>query len=155
MKVHAWLIDFAHFRENCPTGIIPKWRQKVTQHYGIIKYYWTLSVHWEENYWTSPGDKKGVFWLVFFGKACSPIKSGVQLMDLIWPTKFRKMAHFFRYSCRVKHFSVNSLAIKTQKTTKFSQNSHHFQLVSHCGYICRKFLRAVIVDLKAKILSLK
>ena len=22
---HAWLIDFAHFRENCPTGIIPEW----------------------------------------------------------------------------------------------------------------------------------
>ena len=25
MKVNAWLIDFAHFRENCPTGIIPEW----------------------------------------------------------------------------------------------------------------------------------
>ena len=36
MKVCAWLIDFAHFRENCPTGIIPEWIQKVTQHSGII-----------------------------------------------------------------------------------------------------------------------
>ena len=26
-KVYAWLIDFAHFRENCPTGIIPEWMQ--------------------------------------------------------------------------------------------------------------------------------
>ena len=34
MKVYAWLIDFAHFRENCPTGVIPEWRQKVTQHNG-------------------------------------------------------------------------------------------------------------------------
>ena len=33
-----WLIDFAHFRENCPTGIIPEWMQKVTRHNGIIQY---------------------------------------------------------------------------------------------------------------------
>ena len=33
------LIDwFAHFRENCPTGVIPEWMQKVTQHEGIILY---------------------------------------------------------------------------------------------------------------------
>ena len=33
MKVYAWLIDFALFlRENCPTGIILEWMQKVTQH---------------------------------------------------------------------------------------------------------------------------
>ena len=38
MKVYAWLIDFAHFRENCPTGIIPEWMQKVTEHDGIIQY---------------------------------------------------------------------------------------------------------------------
>ena len=38
MEVHAWLIDFAQFRENCPTGIIPKWMQKVTQHNGIMQY---------------------------------------------------------------------------------------------------------------------
>ena len=25
MEVYAWLIDFAHFRKNCPTGIIPEW----------------------------------------------------------------------------------------------------------------------------------
>ena len=31
MRVYAWLIDFAHFRENCPTGIITEWMQKVTQ----------------------------------------------------------------------------------------------------------------------------
>ena len=36
MKVYAWWIDFAHFRENCPTGVIPEWMQKVTQHNGII-----------------------------------------------------------------------------------------------------------------------
>ena len=35
MKVYAWLIDFAHFRENCPTGIIPEWMQKVTHQNGI------------------------------------------------------------------------------------------------------------------------
>ena len=39
MKVYAWLIDFAHFRENCPTGIIPEWMQKVTQHNGMIQYH--------------------------------------------------------------------------------------------------------------------
>ena len=37
MKVYAWLIDFAHFRRNCPTGIIPEWMQKVTQHNGITQ----------------------------------------------------------------------------------------------------------------------
>ena len=37
MKVYAWLIDFARFRENCPTGIIPEWMQKVTQHNEIIQ----------------------------------------------------------------------------------------------------------------------
>ena len=32
------LIDwFAHFRENCPTGIIPEWMQKVTQHNEIMQ----------------------------------------------------------------------------------------------------------------------
>ena len=41
MKVYAWLIDFAHFRENCPTGIIPEWMQKVTRHNGIIQSYKT------------------------------------------------------------------------------------------------------------------
>ena len=39
MRVYAWLIDFAHFRENCPTGIIPEWMQKVTQQNGIIQYF--------------------------------------------------------------------------------------------------------------------
>ena len=34
MKVYAWLTDFAHCRENCPTGIIPEWMQKVTRHNG-------------------------------------------------------------------------------------------------------------------------
>ena len=38
MKVYAWLIDFAHFRENCPTGVIPEWMQKVTRHNGIIQW---------------------------------------------------------------------------------------------------------------------
>ena len=38
MNVYAWLIDFAHFRENCPTGIIPEWMRKVTQHNGIKQY---------------------------------------------------------------------------------------------------------------------
>ena len=37
MKIHACLIDFAHFRENCPTGIIPEGMQKVTQHNGIMQ----------------------------------------------------------------------------------------------------------------------
>ena len=32
-----WLI-FAHFRENCPTGVIPEWMQKVTRHNGIKQY---------------------------------------------------------------------------------------------------------------------
>ena len=41
MKVYAWLIDFARFRENCPTGIIPEWMRKVTQHNGIIQYYFS------------------------------------------------------------------------------------------------------------------
>ena len=35
---YAWLIDFAHFRENCPTGLIPEWMQKVTEHDGIMQY---------------------------------------------------------------------------------------------------------------------
>ena len=38
MKVYAWLIDLTRFRENCPTGIIPEWMQKVTQHNGIVQY---------------------------------------------------------------------------------------------------------------------
>ena len=33
------MIDFAHFRENCPTGIIPEWMQKVTRHNGIIQHW--------------------------------------------------------------------------------------------------------------------
>ena len=37
MKFYAWLIDFIDFRENCPTGVIPEWMQKVTQHNGIIQ----------------------------------------------------------------------------------------------------------------------
>ena len=40
-KGYTWLIDFAHFRENCPTGIIPQSVQKVTQHNGIIQYFMT------------------------------------------------------------------------------------------------------------------
>ena len=39
MTVHAWLIDFAHFWENCPTGVIPEWMQKVTEHNGKIQYF--------------------------------------------------------------------------------------------------------------------
>ena len=39
MKVYAWLIDFAHFRENCSMGIISEWMYEVTQHNGIIQYY--------------------------------------------------------------------------------------------------------------------
>ena len=38
MKVHAWLVDFAHCRENCPTGMISGWVRKVTQHNGVIQY---------------------------------------------------------------------------------------------------------------------
>ena len=38
MKVYAWLIDFAHFRKDCPMGIIPEWMQKVTRHNGIMQY---------------------------------------------------------------------------------------------------------------------
>ena len=37
IKVYAWLIDFAHFWENCPTGMISGWVQNVTQHNGIIQ----------------------------------------------------------------------------------------------------------------------
>ena len=37
MEVYAWLINFAHFRENCPMGIIPEWMQKVTPHNEIIQ----------------------------------------------------------------------------------------------------------------------
>ena len=36
-KVHAWLIDLIHRRENCPTGMISGWVQKVTEHRGTIK----------------------------------------------------------------------------------------------------------------------
>ena len=38
MEVYAWLIDFAHFWENGPTGIIPEWMQKVNQYNGLIQY---------------------------------------------------------------------------------------------------------------------
>ena len=37
MKVHVWLIDFTHFRENCPTGVI----SRVTEHNGIMQHLWT------------------------------------------------------------------------------------------------------------------
>ena len=37
MEVYAWLIDFAPFRENCPTGIFPEWMQKVTRRNGTIQ----------------------------------------------------------------------------------------------------------------------
>ena len=38
VKVYDWLIDFAPLRENCPTGIIPEWMQKLTQHNGMMQY---------------------------------------------------------------------------------------------------------------------
>ena len=38
MKGYAWLIDFAHFRGNCPTGLIPEWMQKVTRQNGTIQH---------------------------------------------------------------------------------------------------------------------
>ena len=38
MKVYAWLIDLIHRRKNCPTGMIPGWVQKVTEHRGTIQY---------------------------------------------------------------------------------------------------------------------
>ena len=38
MTVYAWLIDFGHFRENSPTGIISEWTRKVTEHNEIIQY---------------------------------------------------------------------------------------------------------------------
>ena len=46
MKVYAWLIDFTHFRENCPTGIIPQWMQEVTQHNGIIPHSRDSKLEW-------------------------------------------------------------------------------------------------------------
>ena len=39
MKVYAWLIDFAHFRKNCPTGIIPEWMHKVTEHNRMTQHF--------------------------------------------------------------------------------------------------------------------
>ena len=38
MEVYAWLIDFAHVRKNCPTGIIPEWMQKVTRYDEMIQW---------------------------------------------------------------------------------------------------------------------
>ena len=46
MKVYAWLIALARFRENCPTGIIPEWKQKVTPHNGMIQYLWPKWGKW-------------------------------------------------------------------------------------------------------------
>ena len=40
-----WLINFAHIRENCPTGIIPECMPKVTQHNGMRQYEgWTQTI---------------------------------------------------------------------------------------------------------------
>ena len=37
-----WLIDLIHRRKNCPTGMISRWVQKVTEHHGTILY---VSLH--------------------------------------------------------------------------------------------------------------
>ena len=57
MRVYAWLIDFVHFRENCPTGIIPQWMQKVTRHNGIIQYMIFVATSNRKHKWPS-----GQFW---------------------------------------------------------------------------------------------
>ena len=41
MKVYAWLIDLIHCQENCPTGMISGWVQKVTEHRGTIQIHGT------------------------------------------------------------------------------------------------------------------
>ena len=57
MKVYAWLIDrFNPPSENCPTGMISGWVQKVTEHRGTIQY------------WTNISKNLHVFSLRFFFK---------------------------------------------------------------------------------------
>ena len=38
MKGHAWLIDLIHCWENCPTGMLSGWVQKVIEHCGTVQY---------------------------------------------------------------------------------------------------------------------
>ena len=97
MKVYAWLIDFAHGRKNGPTGIIPEWMQKVTQHSGVMQYsnadvfckgslFQNIYCSWYSNNSMLKSSTKDVRWLetvaghtgirpeqsVFFGTHSSP-----------------------------------------------------------------------------------
>ena len=75
MKVYAWLIDFAHFWENCPTGIIPEWMQKVTQHSGIIQYTFdSYEVQGMDPNYTHPlfAPNYTHFWKLFFSETVQP-----------------------------------------------------------------------------------
>ena len=83
MKVHAWLIDFAPFRENCPTGIIPESKQKVTPHNGIAQYKGE-EVRWNSVWCETVASRtySRIDHSVFYDTRCSPLFHAQTLFHL-------------------------------------------------------------------------